>query len=296
MAYLGKRLREKECRIAADANYLALRQKGIAVDAERCDLFYLTRLFLRCPEVLVVPDEKHESKDCFLPNLGVLVAHGTDVHGHHWDFAAKAGHNEEHHNHNDCGSYLLNIGGHRFIAEIGAPEYVRKFFGPKRYEFLAARSLGHSLPVINGYEQFSGRKAESRIIGKKISYNEITLRIDATRCYPEAADCRSFIRSFCFEKQRGQLTVRDAISLGKKGQIESAVITIHPVSLSRGRAEIRIGALRLILQPLPGTQLGQMQTHSYRDHEGHDAHIYRLILCGRGTGKKYSIGFTAHLD
>lgn len=58
----------------------------------------------------------------------------------------RPGHNADHHNHNDCGSFLLNLDGAPALLEIGAPEYVHDFFNDKRYTFLAARPLGHSVP------------------------------------------------------------------------------------------------------------------------------------------------------
>jgi Heparinase II/III-like protein. len=75
-------------------------------------------------------------------------------------FAAKGGNNDEPHNHNDVGSFILAAGSgegaQTFLADIGAGRYDRGYFGPERYEYLAASSLGHSLPIIDGRGQEAG--------------------------------------------------------------------------------------------------------------------------------------------
>lgn len=156
LAYLGERLDDPDCRAASQEAYGRLLQEGVDWKAERADVFYFLRTVLFFPAEEISGKEL-PAADCFLPNLAVLVARGTDSQGRLWEFAAKGGHNGEHHNHNDCGSFLLNIGGNRVIQEIGAPEYTHDFFGVKRYEFLAARSLGHSVPLVNGWNSLPAK-------------------------------------------------------------------------------------------------------------------------------------------
>ena len=276
LSYLGRRLNEPDCSRESAKSYRHLIQTGIQMDAERCDVFFLGRLFLRCPEKPPVPDER-PAADCFLPDLSVLVAHGNDHRGHLWDFAAKAGHNEEHHNHNDCGGFLLNVDGVRLVAEIGAPEYVHDFFGPKRYEFLAARSLGHSVPLINGSEQSAGAAFASRVVAHTLSPDRVEFVVDATACYPSEAGCRQFVRAFGFEKQPGKLTVQDTFDLSRTDSLESALIAIHPVILEKDRAVIRSGGLELVVQALPGTKLDRVEVHPYQSRTGQEAFVHRLV-------------------
>jgi hypothetical protein len=246
------------------------------MDVERCDVFFLGRLLLRCPEKPPVQDER-PAADCFLPDLTVLVAHGGDHRGHRWDFAAKAGHNQEHHNHNDCGGFLLNIDGVRLVAEIGAPEYVKDFFSPKRYEFLAARSLGHSVPLINGCEQSEGASFASRVTAHTLNPERAEFVVDATACYPSEAGCRQFVRAFRFEKQTGKLTVQDTFDLSRTEALEGALIAIYPVILEKNQAMIRGGGLELVVRALPGTKLDRVEVRPYKAHTGQDAYVHRLV-------------------
>ena len=90
-------------------------------------------------------------QDAVLPDLGVakLRAGSTTL-------AAKAGHNDEHHNHNDVGTFLLHRGRTFFLADLGAPVYTAKTFSPQRYDSLFCNSFGHSVPVLGGRPQQTG--------------------------------------------------------------------------------------------------------------------------------------------
>jgi hypothetical protein len=295
LSYLGERLSLRECSFSAGENYRRLAESGIDSHAERCDVFFLTHLFLRCPETL--PEKEfHSANDCFLPNLAVLVAHGTDRRGHQWDFAAKAGNNEEHHNHNDCGSFIVNIDSTRFITEIGAPEYNRGFFGPERYEFLAARTLGHSLPIINGCEQAAGASHASRVVSHHIETDRVDFVLDATLCYPPEAGCREFVRTFQLDKPNGKLTVSDAFILERVETLEGAVITVHPIILQGDHAVIQAGNLALVLRPLDGSRFDRVDSHSFQSRAGTEAFIQRLVLKPSRLASKVRLGIEMELS
>jgi len=283
LSYLGERLDQQENHLKSLLNYIALASEGISVDDERCDLFYLARLMLRAPRSLpqttvLANTAKKITSDRFLPDLGVLLTRGTDREGHLWEIAVKSGNNNEPHNHNDCGSYLVNIDGVRMVAEIGAPEYVKDFFNyVHRQRFLAARSLGHSLPVINGWEQASGPEHTSSIVYHEMGPRQSKLLIDLTRSYPVRCGCREFIRTVEFHKQAGRIIVRDDIILSAPGKIEGALISLHPIVLESNHATIAAEGLLLRISPDAGTQLDRVEIHPWRTHEGKDAVVHRLV-------------------
>ena len=80
-----------------------------------------------------------------------------------FSFAAKGGNNDEPHNHNDIGSFMISIGDETFISDLGSGEYVRQTFDPKtRYTFVQNSSRGHSVPIINGEYQQVGERFRSK--------------------------------------------------------------------------------------------------------------------------------------
>lgn len=78
--------------------------------------------------------------------------------------AVKGGSNEESHNHNDVGHFMMGIGNNIFLTDLGAGEYVKSYFQNKRYDFLPTSSRGHSVPIINGYVQRPGAYGAQNVV------------------------------------------------------------------------------------------------------------------------------------
>lgn len=73
--------------------------------------------------------------------------------------AIKGGNNNEPHNHNDIGSFILSYAGEIFLADLGCGEYTKDYFkDDTRYKIFNNRSLSHNVPLINGEEQKAGEE------------------------------------------------------------------------------------------------------------------------------------------
>ena len=75
-----------------------------------------------------------------------------------WYYAAKGGHNNENHNHNDVGSFMVYYDCNPILIDPGCGDYTKKTFSPQRYEIWTMRSEWHNTPVINGKQQLAGRE------------------------------------------------------------------------------------------------------------------------------------------
>jgi len=278
LAYLGERLSEPAVSALGASIYRHQIKEGLNLDVQRCDFFHLSRLILRAPDAAaVVSAQEPVQPDAFFADYGAVVARGTDERGHFWEFSAKGGHNDEHHNHNDCGSFLLNIDGAPALVEIGAPEYVHDFFAAEtRYHFLAARSLGHSVPFVNGCEQRAGREFSATVIDARVGEDRVSFVVDLTGCYPLAAHCRKLHRTFVLEKTAGRLVVSDSYELDAPGTVESILMVRNPVVRKWGEAHITTPAVVLRVIPLHETYLGAVETCPYRGHRGTNEEVVRL--------------------
>jgi hypothetical protein len=78
--------------------------------------------------------------------------------GENYSLAAKAGHNAEPHNHNDVGSFIVSKNGKVTFCDSGMGEYTRQYFSPERYMYFVTCSRGHSVPIINGKYQCTGKE------------------------------------------------------------------------------------------------------------------------------------------
>jgi hypothetical protein len=155
--------------------------------------------------------------------------------------AVTGGHNDERHNHNDLGHFVVAFGGEFIVPDFGAPSpYAADFFGPRRYAYLAASSRGHCCPIVNGCEQRAGRDAFG-IVRSWRPEDPPHFELDLTPAYPPEADLRSWTRRLDATSRGAAIIDRFRTRPGV--EIELAVWSTHPPR-DEGRSQV-IGPLRL---------------------------------------------------
>lgn len=92
-----------------------------------------------------------------------------------YSFAAKGGHNDEGHNHNDVGNFIFATDAGQMIADMGAMEYTAKCFSRERYTLLQNSSRGHSVPIVDGKEQSCGKRAHANVV--EVSDNKFVIEL-----------------------------------------------------------------------------------------------------------------------
>ncbi len=151
------------------------------------------------------------------------------------------GTNAESHNHNDLGHFQIIKDGLPRVIDLGAPgHYTADFFGPKRYEYMIARSRGHNVPVINDVEQIATREAAGKIVAWEPGQGVFTL--DLTAAYPASAKLASWIRTLRRSTDPANpFTLEDVFHTAEPGvTIELAIWTLdRPAVLSAER--VRLG-------------------------------------------------------
>ena len=252
------------------------------------------RLLLNTPEDTNV-DRPIEPGDFFFKDLAVVVSSGRDTNNHLWEFAAKGGNNAEQHNHNDCGSYILNIDGCPVVTEIGAPEYTKDFFRENRYHYLAARTLGHSLPIVNGREQAAGPQYASKVISCELTPGRVEFSVDLAECYPSDAHCSELIRSFYLDKIQGRLRIKEFFDLAVHQSFETSVLTEEPVEMSGHCAIIHAKPGDVVVRPFDDTFIIGVEGHEYRDHGGTPRKIQRIILRPSKLTEQRFVGYEIEL-
>ena len=132
-------------------------------------------------EIKNAPAENALISDFWLPQTE--IAGGRDKAGstEGFFFAAKGGHNNESHNHNDLGTCVLYYNGKPCLIDIGREQYVAKTFSSRRYEIWTMQSQYHNLPKINGYDQkeggqFKAKNTTFKSDSKKRWYSQLILQ------------------------------------------------------------------------------------------------------------------------
>ena len=137
----------------------------------------------------------------------------------------KGGHNAEHHNHNDVGSFSVIAGKAMVICDPGGEIYTARTFSAHRYDSKVLSSYGHAVPVIGGELQRTGAQARAAVLRADFRDEEDTLALDLRSAYT-APGLKRLERTFVF--QRGEsagLTVCDEATFSEPTSFETALIT-----------------------------------------------------------------------
>ncbi|MBD0382168.1 heparinase II/III domain-containing protein [Paenibacillus sedimenti] len=122
----------------------------------------------------------------YLPDAQWLVSRQVRTDGEgSYVFAAKGGHNDEPHNHNDIGQFMLYAGGEALLTDLGSGQYTREYFGAGRYDILCNGAQGHSVPVVNGRYQRAGAQARAELMDYSSTGERDVFHIEFSSAYAE---------------------------------------------------------------------------------------------------------------
>ena len=156
-----------------------------------------------------------------------------------YGFAAKGGNNNEPHNHNDLGSFILCHGGRQILTDLGAGEYTRDYFGEKRYEILCNRSAGHSVPILDGKEQCKGAEYAA-----KTQYDGEKLTIDITGAYPKCG-VSGVVREFSFTEN--SVLLQDTYTFAESCGVKERFVTQAVPQISEGC--VQLDEVKMLFDP-----------------------------------------------
>ena len=142
-----------------------------------------------------------------------------------WFLATKGGHNNEGHNHNDIGTFLLYVDGVPMFVDAGVGTYTKKTFGKDRYTIWSMCSDWHNIPVINGVTQKNGKifRASSVMASDKGGMKRFT--VDIAGSYPQESGCSSWIREYRLGKS--SLSITDTYSLNSREASDIVNFMVH---------------------------------------------------------------------
>jgi hypothetical protein len=155
----------------------------------------LPALFL-VKEMLTMEPREPLIRDVWLPNIQLMAARSNSGSKEDFYLAAKGGHNDESHNHNDVGNFIIYFNGHPVFIDAGAQTYTAKTFSSKRYDLWNNQSAYHNLPSING------RLFEAKDITYRSDSKLAVLQLDISKAYPEEAKLNYWIRTITLNRNK----------------------------------------------------------------------------------------------
>lgn len=171
-----------------------------------------------------------ESLRTWFDNAGVLICRPAIASKADFAVALKGGHNAEHHNHNDLGSYVVVSGGKPVLLDPGSEIYTARTFSSRRYDSKLLNSYGHSVPVVAGQLQRTGPKAEAKVLSTEFTTETDRLRMDIKSAYA-VPELQKLEREFTYWRSgAGSLIVRDDVQLSSPKSFSTALVTLGKVT------------------------------------------------------------------
>ena len=256
---------------------------GEGVEVTGCHRFALNlRSFVWCgKESPASSDELHIYP---LPDAQWYIANGKANFG----FAAKGGNNNEPHNHNDIGHFIVYKNGDEFFTDLGSGEYSRQYFGKERYTFAHCGSQGHSVPIINGKTQVAGKDA----FAENVTVDENGIKMNYEKAYREET-LKTLYREFVFDKEKTEISIKDRFEFDKvpESVTERFVTRVRPevcdgvinLETSKGKVSMKYDADKFDVTVIPN-EVG--------DHMGKPFTYYSIDLCVKAPQKSMEFGFS----
>lgn len=214
------------------------------------------------------------------PDLQVMTARDRGGSAKGFYLAVKGGNNDESHNHNDIGNFIVYHNGLPVIIDVGRGTYTARTFSGQRYDIWFNRSDYHNLPDVNGYTQSAGARYKATDVAYLSSAGSSRMSMDIAAAYPKEAGIRQWRRSVELDRGRG-VNVTDSFALQTPGTFRQYLMTCYPVDVSMpGQLLIQdfvvtypAGLLEASVEKVP---LQQMEDQGIQQKWGDN--IYRIIL------------------
>jgi hypothetical protein len=141
--------------------------------------------------------------------------------------AAKGGHNDESHNHNDIGNFVVYYDGQPLLIDVGRGTYTSKTFSNKRYEIWYNCSDYHNAPTINGKTQLPGKQFKANDVVHKATNSRAELSLDIGKAYPDDAGVNNWKRTVRLSRGKN-VSVTDVIHLKHAEALTQHLMTCYP--------------------------------------------------------------------
>ncbi len=164
-------------------------------------------------------------RDVWLDGIQVMAARSEQGSAEGFYLAAKGGHNNESHNHNDVGNFIVYYNGQPVLVDAGVGVYTAKTFSDSRYDIWTMQSAYHNLPTVNGAMQQPGREFAAADIRYSADDSTASLSLELAGTYSADAGIESWRRTLALQRGK-EVRIEDEFALTKRdGELMMSLIT-----------------------------------------------------------------------
>ena len=151
-------------------------------------------------------------------------------------FAIKGGSNGDRHNHNDAGSYLIDVADRAVTGDPGNENYNGRTFSHRRYESKVLNSFAHPVPRVGGELQGTGPAFGAKLLSTDFTPDEDWVAYDLAGAYPAKVPIVKLVRSATFDRSQNAVVITDEAEFAEPTAFESPVIAWFKAKPGKDRA------------------------------------------------------------
>lgn len=215
----------------------------------------------RLPEIFNYDEMTEASKtakaplerDAYLPNIQVIAAREQEGSAKGLFLAVKGGHNDESHNHNDIGNYIVYLDGKPALIDAGVASYTKDTFSANRYKLWTMQSAYHSLPTINGVMQKDGKQYAASDVSYEMTDEKVKYSLNIQNAYQEEAKLNSCRRNFIFDRaDKAEIEVTDVYDFAcEENTLGYSFMTWDKPEVEDGKLKVNVECAGCIYVELP---------------------------------------------
>lgn len=165
-------------------------------------------------------------KNVWLPDIQVMAARDEEGTTDGFYLAAKGGHNDESHNHNDIGNFVVYYDGDPLIIDVGRGTYTRKTFSNDRYDIWYNCSDYHNTPTIAGITQAPGPQYRAHRVNYQEEGGTSLFTLDISRAYPDNELILRWARTVILRRKQN-IEINDGFRLRESHDIAEHIMTCY---------------------------------------------------------------------
>jgi hypothetical protein len=227
---------------------LGMKSWGLSVNDLRTTMIYEAAMKVFLPLLTeglpAAPAPQVKGQHYWFPDAQVYTGRAAPTFG----AAIKGGHNGEHHNHNDVGSFVVARGDRAVLVDPGLEVYTKRTFSAQRYDSKVLNSYGHSVPLVAGTMQEAGREFAAKVVSTSFSETEDVVVLDLTGAYAVPA-LKSLVRTFTLRRgKKPEIVITDVVEFTSPAEFESALVTFDKFRERSGTLRLGEGETALRVQ------------------------------------------------
>ncbi len=221
-----------------------------------------------------------------LPDLEVFTGRQTDGSTQGLFYAIKGGNNNESHNHNDIGNYIIYTDGIPLLVDAGVGVYTSKTFSKSRYDIWNMKSEWHNCPSINGFNQKNGANYKASRLSYRHRQQQDVIAMDLAKAYPKEAQINHWIRTLRFDRSKQEIQIIEKYEL-KEAMASNTLYFLVTEKPKEGKGYLQFSRASLRYEAhLLNCQIEELPIDDARLKKSWGTKLYRISLTAKASRTK----------